>query len=125
MSKTNLKAFQKDIAEDEDANLLSDKRESSLTDNQRLVKTFEKRLKYNQKYHSVNSPFFQEVIVIDEVHNFVTQILNGSQPSRIFYEWILEAREVKLVFLSGTPFINKLAEIAILYNMLKGKILCV
>ena len=55
-------------------------------------------------------------------YNFVRQILNGSRPSRIFYEWIMEAREVKLVLRQGTPFINKPAGIAILYNMLKGKI---
>ena len=35
---------------------------------------------------------------------------------------ILNAENVKLVFLSGTPIINKPAEIAVLYNMLKGLI---
>ena len=33
----------------------------------------------------------------------------------------MNAENVKLVFLSGTPIINKPCEIAVLYNMLKGK----
>ena len=92
------------------------------TENQKIAKLLERRLRYNQKHHSVNSPFFREVLVVDEVHNLVRQILNGSKTSRIFYEWIVNAQEVKLVFLSGTPIINRASEIAILYNMLKGLI---
>ena len=38
---------------------------------------------------------------------------------KIFYNWIVNAQDVKLIFLSGTPVINKPSEIAILYNMLK------
>ena len=34
----------------------------------------------------------------------------------------MNAENVKLVFLSGTPVINKPSEIAVLYNMLKGLI---
>ena len=34
----------------------------------------------------------------------------------------MKAKNVKLVFLSGTPIINKPSEIAILYNMLQGEI---
>jgi hypothetical protein len=71
----------------------------------------------------VNSPFYVECVIIDEVHNFVREILNpASKPSKIFYEWIVNAENVKLVFLSGTPVINKPSEIAVLYNMLKGLI---
>ena len=62
-----------------------------------------------------------EVIIIDEVHNFVREVVNDSGSARTFYKWIVNAEKVKLVFLSGTPVINKPSEIAILYNMLKGK----
>ena len=34
----------------------------------------------------------------------------------------MEAEDVKLIFLSATPLINKPAEIAILFNMLRGKL---
>ena len=72
-------------------------------------------LKYNSQ-----SPFNDKVIVIDEVHNFVRQIVNGSENSNVFYNWIVNARNAKIVFLSGTPIINQPNEMAILYNMLSG-----
>jgi hypothetical protein len=72
-------------------------------------------LKYNSQ-----SPFNDKVIVIDEVHNFVRQIVNGSENSNIFYNWIVNARNAKIVFLSGTPIINQPNEMAILFNMLSG-----
>ena len=81
-----------------------------------------KRMKDNIKKHDVESPFYEETIIIDEVHNFVREVLNDSGSARLFYEWIVNAEKVKLVFLSGTPIINKPCEIAILYNMLKGRI---
>ena len=79
------------------------------------------RLNYNIQNYEVESPFYEETIVIDEVHNFVREVVNNSGSARQFYEWIVNAERVKLVFLSGTPIINKPSEIAILYNMLKGK----
>ena len=79
-------------------------------------------MKYNIKHHTVKSPFYNKTIIIDEVHNFVREILNESGSARTFYEWIIDAENVKLVFLSGTPIINKPCEVAVLYNMLKGRI---
>ena len=110
--------------EDEDLYLLDEtEKKNSLTYNQMIVKDLEKRLKFNKKNFNVESPFYGECIVIDEVHNFVREILNpSSKPSKVFYEWIVNAENVKLVFLSGTPIINKPSEIAVLYNMLKGLI---
>ena len=109
---------------DEDLHLLDDNQKKELeTTNKLIVKDIEKRLKYNLKTFNVDSPFYGECIIIDEVHNFVREILNpSSKPSKIFYNWILNAENIKLVFLSGTPIINKPAEIAVLYNMLKGMI---
>ena len=110
--------------EDEDQYLLDEEEKKKvLTNNMKIVKDLEKRLKYNKKNFNVDSPFYGECIVIDEVHNFVREILNpASKPSKVFYEWIVNAENVKLVFLSGTPVINKPSEIAVLYNMLKGLI---
>ena len=113
-----------DEEEDEDQYLLDEEEKKKvLTNNMKIVKDLEKRLKYNKKNFNVDSPFYGECIVIDEVHNFVREILNpSSKPSKVFYEWIVNAENVKLVFLSGTPVINKPSEIAVLYNMLKGLI---
>ena len=94
------------------------------TNNQKIVKRLEDKLKYNRKNHYINSPFYNEVIIIDEVHNFVRQIINKSDiensTSRIFYDWIINAKNIKLVCLSGTPVINKPSEISILFNMIRG-----
>ena len=110
--------------EDEDLYLLDEEQKKRvLTNNMKIVKDLEKRLKYNKKNFNVDSPFYGECVVIDEVHNFVREILNpASKPSKVFYEWIVNAENVKLVFLSGTPVINRPSEIAVLYNMLKGLI---
>jgi len=124
VKSSSIKEFQDDEDEDEDLYLLDeDEKKKSLTYNQMMVKDLEKRLKFNKKNFNVESPFYGECVVIDEVHNFVREILNpSSKPSKVFYEWIVNAENVKLVFLSGTPIINKPSEIAVLYNMLKGLI---
>ena len=90
------------------------------TENQKKVKEFVENYQENVKKYGVLSPFRENVIIIDEVHNFVNEIINGSAPANVFYDWIVNSEDVKLVFLSGTPVINKPAEIAILYNMLRG-----
>ena len=123
VKKSSIAEFQ-EVDEDEDAYLLDEVEKKDLeTNNNLIVKDLERRLKFNKKNYNVDSPFYGECVVIDEVHNFVRSILNpSSKTSSIFYEWILNAENVKLVFLSGTPIINKPAEIAVLYNMLKGLI---
>ena len=74
------------------------------------------------KKEYIESPFKNEVIIFDEVHNFISQIKNDKGPARLFYNWIINSKDVKIVFLSGTPTINKPSEIAYLFNMLKGSI---
>tara|TARA_B100000674_G_scaffold348184_1_gene291491 strand:- start:2879 stop:6478 length:3600 start_codon:yes stop_codon:yes gene_type:complete len=128
VEKTDLKEFRNlEDEEDEDIDdemgeIFEEETKDTQTHNQRIVKNLEKSLKYNRKHYDIDSPFHKEVIIIDEVHNFVRQILNKSKPSLVFYDWIVNARDVKIVFLSGTPVINNPCEIAILYNMLYGKI---
>tara|TARA_B110000208_G_scaffold106630_1_gene132428 strand:- start:38 stop:3553 length:3516 start_codon:yes stop_codon:yes gene_type:complete len=119
-----IEEFEEIVEEDEDAYLLDDTEKKLLdTNNKIIVKDLERRLKFNRKNFNVDSPFYGECVIVDEVHNFVREILNpGSKPSKVFYEWIVNAENVKLVFLSGTPVINKPSEIAVLYNMLKGLI---
>ena len=108
------------IEDDERINLEIVEDKEYKTKNQKLVKKLEEKLKENQKIHYINSPFYNEVIIIDEVHNFVREIVNNSGPSRIFYEWIINAKNIKLICLSGTPIINRPSEIAVLFNMIRG-----
>jgi len=73
------------------------------------------------------NPFDNTVIVIDEAHNFVSRIVNKLTKkektlSGELYEYLLSAQNVKIILLSGTPIINYPNEIAILFNILRGKI---
>ena len=58
-------------------------------------------------------------ILIDEIHNFTAGIVGSIHKSRI-YELIVRSKNSNLIFLSGTPVINKPYELALLFNMLKG-----
>lgn len=75
--------------------------------------------------YSIN-PFDDKVIVIDEAHNFVSRIVNKLQRpeslSMRLYEYLLSAKNARIIFLSGTPIINYPNEIAILFNILRGYI---
>jgi hypothetical protein len=79
------------------------------------------KLNINKK-KNIDSPFNNEVIIFDEVHNFISQIKNDKGPAKLFYNWIINSKDVKIVFLSGTPIINRPSEAAYLFNMLKGRI---
>ena len=73
------------------------------------------------------NPFDNAVVIIDEAHNFVSRIVNkigkgGDTLSGALYEYLMNAQNVKIVLLSGTPIINYPNEIAILFNILRGKI---
>lgn len=72
------------------------------------------------------NPFDNAVIVIDEAHNFVSRIVNKIKKPKslpyLLYDYIMSAKNAKVVFLSGTPIINYPNEIGILYNMLRGYI---
>ena len=68
--------------------------------------------------------FDNKVLIVDEVHN-LTNAMSKSRPgvrARYLYDMIMNAENLKLVFLSGTPMINNLFETAKLFNMLRGYI---
>ena len=44
------------------------------TYNKKLIQRLVSRLKRNKRDYSIDSPFYNNVIIIDEVHNFVSQI---------------------------------------------------
>jgi len=76
-----------------------------------------------------NNPFHNRVVVVDEVHKFVSLIVNklrvpnpGPSEAYKIYNWLLEAQNCRIVFLTGTPMINYPNEIAVLFNMLRGYI---
>mgnify|MGYP006087625125 CR=1 FL=1 len=64
--------------------------------------------------------FDNNIVIIDEVHNFISRVINGSRIAERLYLDLLEATNCKLLCLSGTPIINKPYEIGLLINLLKG-----
>jgi len=66
------------------------------------------------------------VVIIDEAHNFVSRIVNKLTKketlSGMMYEYLMNAQNAKIVLLTGTPIINYPNEIAVLFNILRGKI---
>jgi hypothetical protein len=62
------------------------------------------------------------VVIIDEVHNFISRVINKSELAGKLYERIYEATDCKVVALSGTPVLNRANELAFLMNLLRGPI---
>lgn len=61
-----------------------------------------------------------KVIIIDEAHNLFNSISNGSEIANSFYDMVLNAKNIKLILMTGTPIINDPFELAICYNMIIG-----
>lgn len=88
-----------------------------------------------------NNIFDNTVVIIDEVHNFISRIVNKidkrkpvsldkhgntahvpMEISLILYDMLLRAQNTRLVLLTGTPIINYPNELGILFNILRGYI---
>ena len=74
------------------------------------------------------NPFDNKVVIIDEAHNFISRIVNkmkegkSSSLSMKLYEYLMSAKNARIVMLTGTPIINYPNEIAIMFNILRGYI---
>lgn len=96
--------------------------------------------------HFKTNIFDNNVIIIDEAHNFISRIVNKLKKERKsakrekeqhvkdlkpalpaslslkLYEMLLSAKNARIILLSGTPVINYPNEFAILFNLLRGYI---
>ena len=85
----------------------------------------EKRMKILTGNNTIN-PFDNTVVVIDEAHNFVSRIVNKINDKKSLsyrlYDYIMKAKNAKIVLLTGTPIINYPNEIGVLFNLLRGYI---
>merc|ERR1712196_301184 len=77
------------------------------------------------------NPFDNKVIIIDEAHNFVSRIVNKIEKekpgenkylSTSLYHYLMDAKNTRIVLLTGTPMINYPNEMGILFNILRGYI---
>lgn len=74
----------------------------------------------NEKKNGTKNLFDGKCVVIDEIHNLISQMRNGRAIGQFIYNSLMGARNCKLIFLSGTPMINYPNEIAYLINLLTG-----
>jgi hypothetical protein len=85
--------------------------------------------------------FDNSVIIIDEAHNLISRIVNKIKKEKVIpenergekeyspkflstklYEYLMSAKNARVVLLSGTPIINYPNEFGILFNILRGYI---
>lgn len=69
-----------------------------------------------------SNPYSESVVIIDEVHNFISRVINESEIAGKLYERLYNSVNCKVVALSGTPVINRPNEVAYLMNLLRGPI---
>lgn len=111
--------------------LTGDEQKAVLNQINAMIKTRYEFVHYNgltpklmAGYKGAKNPFDDKVVVIDEVHNFISQVYNAEgkpkNNARVLYECLMNAKNAKLILLSGTPIINKPFEIAYIINLLKG-----
>lgn len=62
------------------------------------------------------------LLIVDEFHNLSNSITNGSYNAIRLYDTILRTKNIKLLFLTGTPIINHPFELVPTFNMLNGLI---
>lgn len=73
------------------------------------------------------NPFDHSVVCIDEAHNLINNISNvlttkkGSETNTYkLYHLLMNAENVKIILLTGTPIVNHPSELAIALNILRG-----
>lgn len=117
-------------------NSLSNEEKENVKDQiKKMIENKYKFLNYNglrmKKYMELTSGgtkniFSNRVVVIDEVHNFISRIVNKLRsPNSLsikLYEDLMEAENCRIVLLTGTPIINYPNEIGVLFNILRGYI---
>ncbi len=60
------------------------------------------------------------MVIVDEAHNLFNAIVNGSKNASIIYNKIMEAKNIRVLFLTGTPMINDPFELVPCFNMIDG-----
>ena len=60
------------------------------------------------------------IIIFDEAHNFFNSICHGGKNAVHLYDRIMKTRNIKLIFLTGSPIVNTPFELVPCFNMLHG-----
>ncbi len=82
------------------------------------------------EYHNIDikdtNPLSDSIIIIDEMHNLTNTITNSfcnkTGEYNQMYELLFTAQNARIIGLSATPIVNRPFEIAILANILRGRL---
>ena len=109
-------------------------KEMGAADRQKIDKAFYKMVdarytftNYNgltlEKVNAINPRSFDKsLVIIDEAHNFIRMVGNNSVIARKLYKHLTEAKDMKIILLSGTPIINHPYELGLMLNLVRGNI---
>jgi hypothetical protein len=82
-----------------------------------------KKLDELEQKNQYNKDIFDDtIVIIDEVHTFISRVVGGGKIARRLYNLLLYKPNIKLVMLSGTPVINNPFELCYTLNLLRGPI---
>jgi hypothetical protein len=107
---TELDAEERSILDEQISATIDARFEFIHSNNTRLWNTFDPE--------SVNG----KVLIWDEVHNLGNNMASNSQAGARFYNMFMNAKDVRIIFLSATPIVNRIFEITKIYNILRGYI---
>lgn len=63
-----------------------------------------------------------KLIIIDEAHNLLNGMSNGSTNSSLLYDMLMKSKKCRILLMSASPIINNIYEAAIAMNICKGPI---
>jgi hypothetical protein len=72
------------------------------------------------------SPLEKRIVIIDEAHNPLRAIVNSTNDetnARKLYNTIMGTKDLKILFLTGSPVVKNVFEIVPLFNMIAGKVI--
>jgi len=61
-----------------------------------------------------------KLVIIDEVHNFISRVAGNGSIGKQVYQKLMDAQDMRIVCLSGTPVINRPFELGLLMNLIRG-----
>jgi superfamily II DNA or RNA helicase len=61
-----------------------------------------------------------KLVIVDEAHNLFRAITNGGKNGHAFYNMVMRSKDVRLLFLTGTPINSDPFEVVPCFNMLAG-----
>ena len=73
-----------------------------------------------KQIESIKNGLNNKLLIVDEAHNLFRSIINGASNAKKIYDLIMEATNLRIVFLSGTPIVKSPFEMVPCVNMLCG-----